>query len=275
MILAYTLRTLDISAERLAKLRAMAQGGLVSAVLSKFEPRVPVTTTVNRDGVPSVDYLVTLQSTLSGQPLAYYSPESPATQWFLRAAVYQEVVATAYEFSAPRLGITRWPTISETANSFLFNVTEGEGGGGPSTVDAKVSVIAAVDAQRAIREAVIIERMDDGQWRVAGYGETYLDVAGELDLKVTPTGVQFAVGLDDYGNRFVANLPVVVGQRVRPTLFAGWLYQITEAGTLPAIEPEWWPADGDNAARLLGTARAIAVRYYQPLAHGPVPVEII
>lgn len=274
MIQAYTLRAFDIGAVRLAVLRSMKRGALAGAQLIQFEPRVPVTTTVNRDGVPSGDYLVTLQSALSGQPLAYYSQESPATQWFLRAAVYQEVVATAYEFSTPRLGITRWPTISETANSFLFNVTEGEGGGGPSTVDARVSVIAAVDAQRAIREAVIIERMDDGQWRVAGYGETSLDVAGELDLKVTPTGVQFAVGLDDYGNRFVANLPVVVGQRVRPTFFAGWLYQVTEAGTLPATEPEWWAAEGENASRPLGTARAIAVRYYRPLAHGPIPVEI-
>jgi len=47
------------------------------------------------------------------------------------------------------------------------------------------------------------------------------------------------------------------------------------AGTLPATEPEWWPIDGDNTPRDLGTARAVAVRYYRPLAHGPVPVEMI
>lgn len=274
MIQAYNKGSFDLRVARLAMLRSLARELKGVRQLVQFTPRVPVTVQVNRDGEPSVDYLVTLQSSINGQALAYYSPDSPSIQWFLQEAVYQEVIATAYEFSAPRLGITRWPTISETANSFLFNVTEGEGGGGPSTVDARVSVIAAVDAHRAIREAVIIERMDDGQWRVAGYGETSLDVAGELDLKVTPTGVQFAVGLDDYGNRFVANLPVVVGQRVRPTFFAGWLYQVTEAGTLPATEPEWWAAEGENASRPLGTARAIAVRYYRPLAHGPIPVEI-
>lgn len=275
MIQAYAIATADLGQVRLSLLRRMPASNLGSVVLGAFAPRVPVSVRVARDGVPSQDFLATLQSSNSGLPLAYYGPSSPETQWFLQGDIYQEVIATAYEFSEPRMGITRWPTISETANSFLFNVTEGEGGGGVSTVDARVSVVASVESQRAVREAVIIERLDDGQWRVAGYGLTNLEGAKDLELKVTTTGVQFAVGLDDYGNRYVASLPVSVGQRVRPTHYVGWLYQITEAGVLPAAEPEWWPAQGENPSRPLGTARAIAVRYRQPLAHGPVPVEII
>lgn len=275
MISAHTMRAFDLSVVRLALLRSMKREVSPSAMLSKFEPRVPVTTTVNRDGVPSVDYLVTLQSVLSGHVLAYYSPDSPATQWFMRAAVYQEVIATAYEFSSPRLGITRWPTISETANSFLFNVTEGEGGGGPSTVDARVDVSAAVDSIPSVRQVAIVERMDDGQWRVAGYGYSEAGVFKSLDLKVTTSGTLYAIGMDDYGKMFVPGAALVVGERVRPTAFAGWVYEVTEAGALPSVEPEWWAADGENASRLVGTARLQAKRYYRPLAHGPIKVEIL
>ena len=88
-------------------------------------------------------------------------------------------------------------------------------------------------------------------------------------------GRAFVIGVDDFGSEFAPGLAVEPGYRVRPTQFAGWLYQVTEAGTLPASEPVWWPAEGDNAPRQLGTARAVAVRYYQPLAHGPVPVEVL
>lgn len=67
---------------------------------------------------------------------------------------------------------------------------------------------------------------------------------------------------------------VAVGDVIRPSTFAGWLYRITEAGSLPASEPDWW--DGNTAGpQDLGSARAEVVRYHRPLAHGPVPVETI
>ncbi|MNC60091.1 hypothetical protein D3C75_1099470 [compost metagenome] len=95
-----------------------------------------------------------------------------------------------------------------------------------------------------------------------------------MDLRVTD-GLIYAIALDDYGYAYQPNLAVAVGDTIRPSIYTGWLYRITEAGTLPVTEPEWWPIDGDNAPRALGTARAVAVRYYRPLAHGPVPVEMI
>tara|TARA_R110000751_G_scaffold276691_1_gene377840 strand:+ start:3963 stop:4328 length:366 start_codon:yes stop_codon:yes gene_type:complete len=120
---------------------------------------------------------------------------------------------------------------------------------------------------------VVIERPSDGQWRIAGYGPT-LDGEVELELKVTD-GSCYALALDDFGVEFAASLDVIAGQRIRPTQYQGWLYEITEPGQLPVAEPQWWAAQGDNATRTLGTARALAVRYYRPLAHGPIPVEII
>ena len=156
--------------------------------------------------------------------------------------------------------------------TFTFNITSGEGGGvtgDPATLPASVKV----GGVPASREVVVIEKPSDGQWRLAGYGPTP-GGAGSIDVRVTD-GSLYAIGMDDWGAAFAADLVVVVDQTIRPSLFTGWLYRITEAGTLPATEPEWWPAEGDNASRLLGTARAIAVRYYQPLAHGPLPVELL
>ncbi|MFO5941342.1 hypothetical protein ACLBSY_30860, partial [Pseudomonas aeruginosa] len=74
---------------------------------------------------------------------------------------------------------------------------------------------------------------------------------------------------------FEPRLAVSLGQRVRPTIFSGWLYEVTEAGVLPAAEPGWWPIEGDNPSRQVGTARLQATRYYRPLSHGPFPVEAL
>lgn len=159
------------------------------------------------------------------------------------------------------------------SGTFTFNISSGEGGGGNPGTPAIVQARVRVDGALASREVVLVEKPSDGQWRMAGYGPTP-GGEGTIDVRVTD-GSLYAIGLDDWGTVFTADLAVTAGQTIRPSLFSGWLYRITEPGTLPATEPQWWAAEGDNAARLLGTARAIAVRYYQPLAHGPVPVEII
>ena len=95
-----------------------------------------------------------------------------------------------------------------------------------------------------------------------------------MELQVTGGSV-FAVGLDDYGIPFQAGLSVSEGVRIRPTTMQGWLYTVTQAGNLPSTEPDWWLEDGENPPRLAGTARLQAERYYQPIAHGPIPYELI
>lgn len=180
-------------------------------------------------------------------------------------------VAVGVDDNPPRKSRAIYLSIADSG-TYSFNITQGEGGsvgGDPATVAARVRV----DGLDAAREVVAIERPADGLWRVAGQGAT---VDGQLAMELQVTGGQvFAVALDDWGVQYQPNLDVPAGQTIRPTTYAGWLYRITEAGTLPATEPEWWPIDGDNAPRQLGTARAVAVRYYRPLAHGPVPVEMI
>ena len=154
--------------------------------------------------------------------------------------------------------------------TLTIDLNDGTGGGAagqPATLAARVRV----DGLEAAREVLAVERQTDGAWRVAG---NLRSADGALDLRVTG-GEVYALAIDDYGTVFQPNLAVAVGDTIRPSVYAGWLYRITEAGVLPASEPAWWPIDGDNAPRPLGSARAVAVRYYRPLAHGPVPVEMI
>lgn len=236
---------------------------------------VPVAISVLREGSPSPHFLVDLQGSNDARPLAFFTEGSPNPQYFSRTLIYQEVVATAYEYTEPRLGSTRWPTLSETANTLLFNLTEGSGGNQVATVDAVVDIFATVDNLSQIREAVVVERMDDGQWRVAGQGATVPDALNTLELKVTTSGVLYALGLDDYGTKFVPNKAVVLGERVRPSTYGGWVYEVTQAGVLPSEEPSWWAAIGDNVPRAVGTALLQARRYYQPISHGPIRVELV
>lgn len=182
-----------------------------------------------------------------------------------------EWLAVGVDDAAPRKTRAVYLSLTE-AGTFTFNITSGEGGGNPGTPGV-VQARVRVDGALASREVVLVEKPSDGQWRMAGYGPTP-NGEGTIDVRVTD-GSLYAIGLDDWGTVFTADLAVTAGQTIRPSQYSGWLYRITEPGTLPATEPQWWAAEGDNAARLLGTARAIAVRYYQPLAHGPVPVEII
>lgn len=157
----------------------------------------------------------------------------------------------------------------DAGGTYTFNITSGEGGasGEPATVQALVRV----DGVAANREVVLVERPIDGEWRLAGYGQAP-GGSGQIDARVVGGSV-FAVAVDDFGIAFSGGLAVTAGQRVRPSVFTGVLYQVTEAGVLPATEPEWWPITS-GGSRELGTARAEAVRYYRPLAHGPVTAEL-
>lgn len=181
-----------------------------------------------------------------------------------------EWAVLAIDDASPRLTFSQYLELS-AGGVFTLNITSGSGGDvtDPALVDASVRV----DRLPAVREVVVIERPATGEWRIAGRGQTDADGLANIDLAVTG-GRVFAMAVDDYGVPFSPGLVVTVGQRIRPSVFAGVLYEITEAGTLPATEPAWWPITVEDS-RELGTGRAIARRYYRPLAHGPFPVELV
>ncbi len=171
--------------------------------------------------------------------------------------------------AAPRRVAARYPAISGDT-TLTIDFTEGSAAGGlPALLTARVQV----DDLPAQREVLAVEQQTDGEWRIAGHARTETGGDVMLDLRVTGAGRVYAVGLDDWGTLYQPNLPVAVGDTVRPPLFQGWLYRVTQAGQLPATEPSWWD-DSLTGPQPLGTARAEVVRYYRPLAHGPIPVEL-
>lgn len=241
-----------------------------------YAEKVPVLASVMRDGAPSTKFLIKLEDPNTGKLIAMYATNSPAEQWFTRDVIYREVFAQALDFKEPRMGVTRWPTVSAIANHLRFSIDEGGGGGEQvPTVAAQVPLSARVDRVPAVREVAFIERMADGQWRFAGSSFSEVGDLKAAEISVTQEGDIYAVGLDDFGEPFYAGASIEVGDSIRPSNFQGWLYRCTEAGQLPSEEPAWWLEQGENPPRLVGTARLQAIRYYQPMAHGPIHYELI
>lgn len=139
-------------------------------------------------------------------------------------------------------------------------------------VGGLVTAQVQVESLPASRQIVAVERQSDGTWRVCGYGASGTDGLAEFSVQARPESVIYALAVDDWGTPWTSGMTVAAGDLVRPTNFVGWLYRVTQGGTLPVDEPVWW-----NSASLgpqpAGTAVLEAERYYQPVAHGPVPVE--
>ncbi|WP_281688745.1 hypothetical protein [Pseudomonas citronellolis] len=191
--------------------------------------------------------------------------------YFLASAVAGEWKVEVTDLEPPKLGRLEWPVITEDA-LLAFNLTSNTSGGG--TIPAELLARVRVDGALAAREVVALERRLDGKWQVAGSVETDSELDNtEMELKVSGSGLVYLVCLDDWGTQFQTGSPVDVGDLVRPTVFMGWIYRITQAGQLPAVEPTWWD-DSLLGPQPLGTARAEVHRYYPPQGRGPIPVEL-
>ncbi len=203
--------------------------------------------------------------------VALFFTAHSSTGRFLAEAVDKTWIFLATDDTAPARAAALRPTIvgDVVLEMDLAEPGGGGGGGAPATLDVQVRVEGAPGR----REVVAVERRADGGWRVAGSGETGESGTAVLDLRVGASGAVYALCPDAWGRVFQPSLSVTAGQRIRPSAFSGVLYEITEPGVLPATEPEWWPITTEGS-RELGTARAAAVRYYRPLALGPVPVEL-
>ena len=243
------------------------------------KPKINIRFRVMRDGVVTPHYkLVTIYRSFNDVARVCLALETLDGEFTASAAVDLETMLANDDWLVvgvdnvlPRRIRSAYLKFIESG-TYFFNITSGEGGGqqgDPAQVDARVRV----ERVPASREVVLVERPFDGEWRIAGYGPTP-GGSGEIDLRVVGGDV-YALAVDDYGVRFVADLAVQVGQRIRPTQYSGWVYEITEAGQLPSVEPAWWAAIGENPSQPLGTARAVARRYFQPIALGPGPVEVI
>jgi len=239
----------------------------VLIALPQTAARRIVTVRLTRDGEQTTTLKVCRLLGTDMTLLAVFGTAYQSSQTFLASAVDGERFLFALDEVSPKRAAARYPVISEDA-TFNIDLNDGSGSaaGSPATLQARVRV----DGLDAAREVLTVERQTDGAWRIAGNLRT---ADGALDLRVTG-GAVYAIALDDYGALYQPNLAVAVGDVIRPSVFKGWLYRITEAGSLPASEPDWW--DGNlTGPQGLGTARAEVVRYHRPLAHGPITVEML
>lgn len=239
-------------------------------------PLRKITVNASREGQKTSAYkeAVLWDSVYTRKPLLYFPFRDgvASVEIVVASAIDGQKALMLYDFETLPLAAAR--TVNITADIILnIDLNDGTGGGGGVPTDpASISAVVRVDKLPAVREIVMIEKTSTGEWRMAG--NQILQESGELEMQITG-GQVFAIGLDDYGRPFQSGLTLEVGQAIRPGNFQGWLYRCTESGTLPENEPDWWLEQGENPPRLVGTARLQAIRYYQPIAHGPIHYELI
>lgn len=248
--------------------------GTDERVNPNFTPKAlrKITINITREGLQTGGYKegFVCHNFTDRTPLMIFSIQNgqSISQTVAASAIDGSKAIILYDFGAMPYATIRAININADIELNL-DLNDGSGGGVAGD-PASVAAMVRVDKLPAVRELVAIEKTTTGEWRMAGNQNLQL---GELEMQVTG-GQVFAVGLDDYGIPYQADLAVTEGQRIRPSNMQGWLYLITQAGQLPAQEPSWWPAQGENPPRELGTARAQAVRYYRPQALGPIKYEL-
>ncbi|KSW22760.1 MULTISPECIES: hypothetical protein [unclassified Pseudomonas] len=231
--------------------------------------RRTITLALTRDGEQTSSVKVGLLLDIGLSLLAVFATAHQQSQTFLASAIDGSRLLLAVDQQAPARAAARYPSISEDVTLDIdLNDGSGSGGGAPADLAATVRV----DGLPADRDVVAFERGVGGEWRVAGYGAT-VDGELDMDLRVAGPGQVYVMAMDSWGTVFQPLLGVAEGDLIRPTVFMGWIYRITQAGQLPAVEPTWWD-DSLLGPQPLGTARAEVHRYYPPQGRGPIPVEL-
>lgn len=163
-------------------------------------------------------------------------------------------------------------------------VLDNSGGGGgpviegdPAYLDGIVEEIHPMTGARqalANCEVVAFERRGSN---FVAMGNAYSDGVGgfHLETEIYGGGDVFAFAADFAGVIFQPGVILNVGDRIRPALANGYVYEIVQPGTAGGSEPVWWPDQGDGTEGDIGSARARARPYYQPVGHGPLKMTLI
>lgn len=118
------------------------------------------------------------------------------------------------------------------------------------------------------------------EWRGDSYvamGRALSGVQGEfrVDTQFYGGGDVFSFASDFPGVTWRSNLVLGVGDRVRPSVNNGYVYEVVGSGNTGATEPTWWADSGDGTEGAIGTATAKARPYYQPVGHGPLKMTLV
>lgn len=159
----------------------------------------------------------------------------------------------------------------------------GGGGGGPvldgdpAYLDGVVEEIHPIlGTLRVLANAEVLVFERRGGEYVA-MGSAYSNALGEfrVNTDVYGGGDIFAFAADFPGVVWEAGANLSLGDRVRPTVNNGYVYEVITAGNSGATEPAWWVDAGDGTEGAIGTATAKARPYYQPVGHGPLKMTLV
>ncbi|TRO38554.1 hypothetical protein EQ832_11905 [Pseudomonas sp. ALS1131] len=163
-------------------------------------------------------------------------------------------------------------------------VLDNSGGGGGPVIEGDPAFLDGVVEEvhptlgtvrpLANADVAVFERRGD-QYVVMG--RAFSNSVGEfrVETEVYGGGDVFAFAADFPGVIWSPGTALNLGDRLRPTTNNGYVYEIVEAGVSGAIEPEWWADQGDGTEAYVGTARARARPYYQPVGHGPLKMTLV
>ena len=101
--------------------------------------------------------------------------------------------------------------------------------------------------------------------------QTQSDDQGRYTLEwLGYTGQILITAIDDYGVPWAANEARGVGERVRPSVPNGYVYQVSSEGVLGAAEPDWPEGDGEIVTS--GSVVLVAKPFYRPKTAGPIVI---
>ncbi|MCM2317872.1 MAG: hypothetical protein NDI93_00915 [Pseudomonas sp.] len=174
-------------------------------------------------------------------------------------------------------------SVAMQGSTQVITLDNAGGGGGPviegdpAYLEGLIEEVHPMSGTRRVMagcEVIAFERR--GSDYVA-MGSAYSDGIGgfRLETQVYGGGDVFAFAADFPGVIFQPGATLNIGDRIRPALVNGYVYEITEAGTAGAEEPVWWPDHGDGTKGAIGTATAKARPYYQPVGHGPLKMTLM
>ena len=189
---------------------------------------------------------------------------------FTPRARYSSVISTRRSLS--RDGISQ-VVLLDTSGGGGGPVIEGD----PAYLDGIVEEVHPMTgARQALTNCEVVAFERRGSDYVA-MGSTYSDGIGgfRLETEVYGGGDVFAFAADFPGVIFQPGVSLNAGDRIRPALANGYVYEIVQPGTAGGAEPVWWPDQGGGTEGDIGTARARARPYYQPVGHGPLKMTLI
>ena len=181
----------------------------------------------------------------------------------------------------PAMSARRSVQRNGSSQTFVLDNSGGGGGpvieGDPAYLDGVVEEVhPTLGTVRPLANAdvAVFERRGD-QYVVMG--RAFSNSVGEfrVETEVYGGGDVFAFAADFPGVIWSPGTALNLGDRLRPPTNNGYVYEIVEAGVSGAIEPEWWADQGDGTEAYVGTARARARPYYQPVGHGPLKMTLV